>query len=471
MDIIFIALFILLIIICLALGVLLYRAKNDIRIYKNSEEKLTNQVEILKHEMEHDPVTGHVNWYGMWKHIGLKTEDRVLPYTFVHFDIKGFKMFNELYDHKVGDFVLCFVSQTIGKQEFVLESARCHNDNFAFFVKPEYDDKIEELLKKFFEDMKFVPGYEERPLYFRCGVVMGNLQGIAKDTVADMAKMAQNKCNKKNCTEIEFYDDKLKEELIKSETLLNDLPEAMMREEILVYLQPKINPNDDTIVGAEALARWNYHGRELWTPYKFIPYLENNNGINLLDEYIVDRVCALFARWKEEGKKLYPISINLSQREIYKETLVEDLVGIVNKYNIERSLIEFELTETAAYEDRDYLLTVMGRLKEAGFSLSMDDFGTGYSSFNLLKDMPLNTLKIDKSFIDSIGDNAGDLKGQRIVEDIVSMVKHLSMICVAEGVEDESQKNILKACGCDCIQGYLYSKPINIEEYEEKYID
>jgi len=441
-----------------------------IKDLRTSEELLKQENKSLRYRLDHDPITGHTNWLCMFDQIGHSPEERILPYTLVHFDLKEFKMFNELYDHKVGNLVLCFVSEYIRKADFILASARCHNDNFAFMVKPEYDENLRETLEKFFEGMKYVPGYEERPLYFRCGVVEKNISGIARDTIADMAKMAQSLGTKKNCTEIIFYDETMKEDLLKGEKLLNDLPEAFMRDEILVYLQPKIDPKNGGIVGAEALARWNYHGREIWTPNRFIPYIEKNNGINMLDEYIVERVCRLFTYWNDQKMPVHPISINLSQREIYKESLVDDLVSIVDRYKIDHDLIEFELTETAAYEDKEYLISVMKRLKEAGFRLSMDDFGTGYSSFNLLKDMPLNTLKIDKSFIDSIGVNASDSKGQSIVEDIVRMVKHLSMMSVAEGVEDESQRDILMKCGCDYIQGYFYSKPLTVEEFEKKYL-
>lgn len=427
-------------------------------------------VKRLDYTIYHDMITGHTNWNWLWMKIGADSDERIIPYDFVHFDIKEFKMFNELYNHKVGNQVLAYVAEELEAADFILYSARCDNDNFAFVTKEDFKGDLKQTLTEFFDNMKYVPGYEERPLYFRVGVVEKNKGARSNDTVADLAKIAQHLGQKINCTEITFYDDEMREAVLRSSTLKDELEEAFFREEILVYLQPKINPKNEKLIGAEALVRWNYHGKELWSPYKFIPYLEKNNGINMLDEFVVEKVCSTLKKWKEEGKELFPISVNLSQREIYKATLVEDIKEIVDRYGVDHGLIEFELTESATYEDKDYLMGVMRKLHNEGFGLSMDDFGTGYSSFGLLKDMPINTLKIDKSFVDSITEDEEDIKGIRIVEDIINMVKHLSICCVAEGVESKYQKDVLFGWGCDYIQGYFYSKPIPLEEYEEKYL-
>ena len=282
--------------------------------------------------------------------------------------------------------------------------------------------------------------------------------------------MAQKQGQKLHCTEIIMYDDAMRDKVLRGETLKNSLPEAFLRDEILVYLQPKINSKTEEIVGAEALVRWLYHGNELMFPDKFIPYLEANNAISILDEHVIKKVCQYFVKWKSEGKKLYPISINLSQKEIKKENFVSDIIKIVDQYDVDRAFIEFELTETASFGDSEYFLKVISQLKDEGFRISIDDFGTGYSSFKMLKDMPINTLKIDKSFVDAISNGSNNIKGKMILEDVVNMTKHLDLDCVAEGVEEEHQKNMLRDWGCDYIQGYYYSKPIPCEEYENKYL-
>ncbi len=423
-----------------------------------------------EYELYHDGLTGHTTWNWLWKKIGHQTNETLLNYDFVHFDIKAFRMFNELYNHDVGNEVLKFVSKTLMEQDFILYSARCHNDNFAFVTKPYIELNLMDKLEELFEKMKYVPGYEESPLYFRCGAVLRNQKLRSNDTVADMAKMAQKQGKKLNCTEIIIYDDVMKEKVLRGETLKNNLPEAFLRDEILVYFQPKFDSVSEEIVGAEALVRWMYHGNELMFPDKFIPYLEANNSINLLDEHMIEKVCQYMERWKSEGKKLVPVSINLSQKEIQKESLVADIVKIVDKYDVDRKLLEFEITETANFQDTEYFLSVITQLRNEGFGISIDDFGTGYSSFKMLKDIPVNTLKIDKSFVDAISQDNINEKGMKILEDVVSMTKHLSLNCIAEGVEDEYQKDTLRDWGCDQIQGYYYSKPIPAAEYENKYL-
>lgn len=434
-----------------------------------ASRKVKKKCEELEYLIYHDAITGHTNWEWLWKKLNRATDEKAIPYSFVHFDIKSFKLFNELYNHDVGNEVLKFVSRTLSAQEFILYSCRCDNDNWAFVVKPEYDNSLHTRLAQLFEDMKFMPGLEEFPIYYRAGVVESNMELRKYDSLADMAKMAQKSGTKLNCTEIIYYDKKIRDLNLRGEELKMELPEAMLRDEILVYLQPKIDARTEQIYGAEALVRWMYHGNKLMFPNEFIEPLERNNAIGMLDEHVLEKVCRYFVKWKEEGRPLYPISINLSQKELIKETLIDDIVTIVNKYDVDRSLIEFELTESSLHHDREYMLDVMRQLRTAGFALSMDDFGTGYSSFGILKDMPLDTLKIDKSFVDSVC-KAGDEKGERIVEDLVGMVKHLYLKCVAEGVEYLEQKNTLSSWGCDYIQGYFYSKPVPVEEYENKYL-
>jgi len=198
----------------------------------------------------------------------------------------------------------------------------------------------------------------------------------------------------------------------------------------------------------------------------FIPYLERDGAIEKIDQFVLDRVCYKLDLWKKAGKKLYPVSVNLSRLHLNNPDLVEILCGIVDKYDISHELIEFELTESAAYDNKEYLLTVMHQLRGHGFKLSMDDFGTGYSSLSLLKDMPLNVLKIDKSFVDDIDTYSEEHKERLIIKDIIGMTKHMNVDSLAEGVETFEQKELLKEWGCQFIQGYYYSKPIPMDEYE-----
>ena len=182
------------------------------------------------------------------------------------------------------------------------------------------------------------------------------------------------------------------------------------------------------------------------------------------------KVCEKLKEWKEKGRPLYPISVNLSRKHMELFGLADYLAEIVDSYGVERSLIEFELTETAAYDNQSHMISVIDELKNKGFRISMDDFGTGYSSFGLLKEMTLDTIKIDKSFVDMLAVEADSRKIRIIIRHIVSMARELGVTCVAEGAEERNQVLALRELGCEIVQGYYYSRPIPVEEFGEKYL-
>jgi EAL domain-containing protein (putative c-di-GMP-specific phosphodiesterase class I) len=246
---------------------------------------------------------------------------------------------------------------------------------------------------------------------------------------------------------------------------------AIEQDEFLVYLQPKVDIKTEKIKGAEALIRWNYKNKEFLPPYRFVPFFEKDGSIAQLDDIVLKKVCAAFARWKKEGKALYPISINLSRSRMYDEKLIDKLVGIVDSYEVEHSLIDFELTESATYDDMDHMLSVLQELRSKGFKISMDDFGTGYSSLSLLTQMPIDTLKVDKSFVDTIATDNERKEDIIVLRHIIGLAKELGFVCLAEGAESKTQVDKLRTLGCEIIQGYYYSKPIPLSDYEKKYLN
>lgn len=413
-----------------------------------------------------DRVTGYYNWNWMDEKLNEYQKEGIESYGFVHFDIKDFKMINEIYGHVVGNRVLQRISDTLQTLSWVIFGARCDNDNFSMmtlpFEKEEFEKRLNELFIQLGE-MEFIPGYK---LYYRCGVVLHEDATGIGNMVADPAKFAQSQGCIPNCTEICFYTKEMKERQIRGKRLKNELPDAIANGELLVYLQPKYDADTECLVGAEALIRWNYRHEKLMPPNLFIPYLEKDGAIEKIDQFVLESVCAKLSDWYRAGKNIYPISVNLSRTQLNNPDLVEILCGIVDKYEIPRYWIEFELTETVAYENKEYLLCVMHALREEGFRLSMDDFGTGYSSLSLLKDMPLDMLKIDKSFVDDLSNESENQKQNLLLKDIIAITKHMQVASLAEGVETREQKEMLRNWGCQFIQGYYYSKPVPIEEYE-----
>lgn len=419
----------------------------------------------------HDPITGYYNWSWMWDRLASYYLEGITDYGFVHFDIKDFNMINELYNHQVANDVLTRVTQNIdAHKDWIYFGARCDNDNFALMIRDMPEAEAREKLTEFFEEISELEEDPSYRIYYRCGVVnMRNAMNVGT-IVADCAKMAQATGTKINVTEINFYTNAMHEDLLWGKHLKAYLDTAILEDEFLVYLQPKIDIHTECVYGAEALVRWNYKHRKLLSPYHFIPHFEADDSIIKVDNLVLRKVCEKLTEWKERGLPLYPVSVNLSRKHMEQSHLAEYLTEIVDACGVDHSLIEFELTETVASDNHKYMISVMEKLKKRGFRISMDDFGTGYSSFALLKEMPLDTLKIDKSFVDLLAAEENPDKIRIILRHIISMARELGMHCVAEGAEEYAQVHALGELGCDVVQGYYYSKPIPVEEFEEKYL-
>ena len=216
--------------------------------------------------------------------------------------------------------------------------------------------------------------------------------------------------------------------------------------------------------------RWNYKKRGMLPPGRFVPFFEKDGSIGKIDDIVLRKVSETLAKWKNEGKNTAPVSVNLSRSRLNDNNLTETLTGIVDRYDVDHELIDFELTESAAYDNTEHLMSVLAEMRTRGFKISMDDFGTGYSSFALLTQMPLDTLKIDKTFVDKIAvedEKAGDIS---VIKHIIALARELNVECLAEGAERQEQVNKLRGLGCKKIQGYYYGKPMPIPEFEEKYI-
>ncbi len=417
-----------------------------------------------------EPITEHYNWNHLVAFLEMPTDSGISDYAFVHFDIKEFRVINEIYGHNVANRVLRNVVSAMNNADFVYASARCHNDNFAMMIKDMPEDETVKVLEEFFESISRLPEDPSYRIYYRCGVVPMQRTILSGNRVADAAKMAQALGTKKNVTEITIYTDKMHDDITWGDFIKAYVDTAVANDEFHVYLQPKFDINREVIEGAEALIRWNYKGKELLSPGRFIPFFERDGSIGKIDDIVLEKVCKALARWKEEGKPLYPVSVNLSRKRLYNPNLIDHLVGMVDRYGIDHGLIDFELTESATYDNKEHMLKSLGELRDRGFKISMDDFGTGYSSLSLLTEMPLDTLKIDKSFVDKIGTSNEHEEDVTVIRLIIALAREMGFLCLAEGAEHKEQVDRLRSLGCDVIQGYYYSKPITMEEYEERYL-
>ena len=244
------------------------------------------------------------------------------------------------------------------------------------------------------------------------------------------------------------------------------LKKGIKNNEFVIYLQPKFYTNTGKLAGAEALIRWNRDGK-LVMPNIFIPLFEKYELITELDTYVLENICRLQQQWRKQEYNIVTISVNESRLHLYNENHINDLIDLVNKYNVQPNTIELEMTETTVVHNVELAKEAEKNVHKLGFIVSMDDFGTGYSSFSMLKNINIDVLKMDKSFFDDVLESR---RGKIIIEAVIEMSHKLNMKVVAEGIETKEQVEYLKNVKCDMIQGYYFEKPMTIEKFEEKYM-
>lgn len=438
-------------VILFILGVFIYIAISDIR----RQRKLYEYAYI-------DPVTQKGNIYYFRKNgqERLNKEPKKYKYMII-LDINKFKMINKAYGYAMGDKILINIGNKLeeifGKTSLI---ARYSNDYFAILF--DYEDNIYTIISKIINKIE---NLKINNVTYNLTVNMGIYKIKDSDNniseVIDKAIIAHS-ASKGNVYERYYiYDEELEKVVEEEERIEAKMYNALMAKEFKVYFQPKIFTDNEKMYGAEALARWEHKGKII-SPEKFIPLFEKNKFILKLDTYIFEEVCKNMRLWKEELGLEPIISINVSRDHFMDEHFLEKYYMIVAKYGINPNKIDLEITESAAFEEGIDIIEIMNRIKKLGFLVSIDDFGTGYSSLSMIQDMPIDIIKIDKSFVDRIGQ-----KKKNMIDYIIKIAKELELMTIAEGVETKEQRDYLLKKDCDVIQGYYYSKPLPLHEFEE----
>ncbi len=378
-----------------------------------------------------DPITGHGNWNHLLPYIEMPMDAGISDYAFAHFDVKSFRVINEVYGHIAANKVLKNIVDAMNNADFIYASGRCHNDNFAMLLHDMPADEMIGKLEEFFAGLSTLEEDPNYKIFYKCGVVPMQRSILSGNRVADAAKLAQAMGTSPGKTDIIIYTDKMHEDIMWGSYIKAYLETAIENDEFVVYLQPKFDIDTEKVKGAEALVRWNYKNTGILTPNRFVPFFEKDGSIGKIDDIVLHKVCKAFNRWKKEGRQLYPISVNLSRNQLYDSDIISHLTEIVDSYGVDHELIDFELTESATYDNMEQMIRVLGTLRERGFKISMDDFGTGYSSLSLLTQMPLDTLKIDKSFGDKVGRDNDSEKDTAVIRHIISLAKELDFVCLA----------------------------------------
>ncbi len=284
--------------------------------------------------------------------------------------------------------------------------------------------------------------------------------------ICNKASMACDAIKGNYGKKIMWFDESVQKEAIKRERYNAELSTAIENGEMQIYLQPQVDQNGK-VLGAEALARWIHKDDGFISPAQFIPYFEMNGRITELDICIWKQACQKLKEWKDKGRDDLYISVNISAKDLYALDIYEHYDSLVKEYGIAAKNLKLEITESAVINDLNQHVSLVQRLQEAGFEVEMDDFGSAYSSFNMLKDICVDVLKIDMKFL---GDTENEERSHVILKSIVDLSKALRMKTVAEGVETAEQLEFLKTVGCDVYQGFYFSKPISVAEFEEKYL-
>ena len=338
-------------------------------------------------------------------------------------------------------------------------------DLFYAILKYENDEIVKQRIQRINDDVKMKIEHGELfyDIKISTGVYILNNRRHSIERIlyrGDVARKTIKGHHDKLCG---FYTEEMKKEQVKNQEIENKMEKALARGEFYVCYQPKYNTQNKKIVGAEALVRWKMNGENVIPPSEFIPLFESNGFIKDLDKFVFEQVCKDVSTWLDKGLKVKPVSVNLSQMQLYNSNFIKEYAEILERYDLGSEYVQLELTETAMFDNPVVLAKIINQLHSMGFTILMDDFGTGYSSLNMLKDVEVDTVKIDKSFVDDIGNNQ---KVERIIATIISLVRSLNMHVVAEGVENEMQYKFLHLVECDEIQGYYFSKPISGKEYE-----
>ena len=427
-------------------------------------EKRIHAKEQLISITETDELTGLYNRDFFFEYVqSLQREHPALKMDAAEIDIELFHFVNELHGRDFGDQVLHTLGESI--RAFLADtpgiSGRVGNDHFTVYCPQTKDCRtlLEEMQSRLHE---LFPHTEIR-LCMGLAPWQENTDPLLR---FEQAHIACNLAGKDYRTPIVEYDDEVQKTESLQQRLLNDLRLALKNHELMVYYQPKFDIQSETPhpVSAEALVRWPHPQLGMISPGKFIPLLEKRGEIGILDQYVWAKAAAQIAAWRDRYGFIFPVSVNLSRVDLFDLTLEKTLDRLLQEHSLPKNAIRLEITESAYAENADSIIAVIRRLREKGYSIEMDDFGSGYSSLSALSSMPIDCLKMDMAFIQSID---RDEKSVRLVELILGIAKKLRIPVIAEGVETEAQLQLLKDLNCEMVQGFYFAPPLPPDELEK----
>jgi EAL domain-containing protein (putative c-di-GMP-specific phosphodiesterase class I) len=330
------------------------------------------------------------------------------------------------------------------------------------FVKAS-DEKLEKLVNDIVEHL----GKYDLPFEIACniGIYVTCEEQVAVNAMLDRAMLAQSTVKGSYVTKFNYYNQKMRDEMLTEQEVVGIMSTALAERQFVVYYQPQYDHSTGVLVGAEALVRWKHPEKGLISPGIFIPIFEKNGFITKLDLCVFEEVCLFLRKCLDNNLKVVPISSNFSRHDIFQPDFISRLEGIRQKYDIPSKLLRVEITESAITGSGVQANEIVRKLHNCGYVVEMDDFGSGYSSLNLLSKVSVDTIKLDKQFLDSTLNATQEETALTIIKYLIRMLKHLGFKVLAEGVETEEQLEMLKRAECDIVQGYYYSKPVPLDVF------
>lgn len=417
-----------------------------------TKHRMHNELKYLSY---HDSLTGVYNRTKFNEYSSNFDPNNIKSLGVIFTDINGLKQINDTYGHQYGDAIIVSMTSLI---KDIFESHkifRLSGDEFIIICENVTKDNFIASIKQL------------KSSILNNGVTDMSIGHVWSRSEINLFKMICDADEFMYLNKQKFYKNNLMNQNPHAPLFLKSLLLSLKNKEFVMFLQPKMDLTTGEICGAEALVRHNHPKQGIIPPSQFIPMLEKEKTIHYIDFFILDESCKLIRKWIELGMNPFKISLNFSRITLMEDDLVKRVVNICDKYNVPKHLIEIEVTETVGEIEREHIASISYDLKKAGFGLSLDDFGTKYSSLDMMALLDLDLLKIDRSLVSNI---AKSDKSKILIKNIINICHDMSIECLAEGVEDQEQLDILKEMNCDYIQGYILNKPISLQNFEKIYI-
>ncbi len=434
-----------------------------IRIRKITAE-VASTIDTSLEKIYVDSITGHDTLERFNENYAVTMKNTAMKHALISIDVDRFKAVNDMFGYEGGNEVIRklsdIIKRNINKNDFF---ARSTGDLFYALCEFSETETLESIAKNIMSDVEYQ--INEVKLSIAIGIYIIDDASLRPRVAADRADMARESVKNSEKSRYGFFDSSMIERIRREKRIEDIMEDALALGEFVVYLQPKYSLGEkNEVVGAEALVRWKHDGK-LIPPGDFIPLFERNGFVTKLDSYMFEEVCKLQKKYISLGLKPILISVNMSRLHIHKTGFVSELAAICAKYDIDTKYIEIEITESAAYEEMAMLCEIFREIKRYGFHVSIDDFGTGYSSLNMLKDLTVDVIKIDRSFLTEKADE--NENASLIIACLVMLASSLKIQTICEGVETGPQCDLLTKLGCDMVQGFFFARPMPVTDFEK----